>query len=235
MVVLGFAPLTAKENLLRIDGEYLAFSYDFNILYGEQVRFNFLSFTVTSRHIKIDLSSRTFYAVGNILMKDGEKEISGNELIFFPHEGKGLLIQYDKTIHFTPFGETDREELLESKKAIHPINVHKIRDSLFYFTGKNMEITPDFDVFGKNVSLFIEGFESFGLKKFKLSEGIKQVRSGFSLDRLWYNKTQGLIGRLSFVHQKKDKIDSLVYDLYSLSEDEIGQVQATLQHLLSDN
>jgi len=225
VAVLSFSSLTAKENLIQIKGGYLAFSYDFNILYGEEVRFNFLSFNVTSRHIKIDLASRTFYAAGDILMKDGQKEILGDELIFFPHEGKGLLIQYDKTIRFTPFGETNREELLESKKAIHPINVHKIGTSLFYFTGKNMEISPDFDVFGKNVTLFIEGFQSFSLKNFKLSEGIQQDRSGFSLDRIWYNKTQGLIGRLSFIHQKKDRIDSLTqldYEEHSILKDYQG-------------
>jgi len=225
MAVLSFASLTAKENLIQIKGGYLAFSYDFNILYGEEVRFNFLSFNVTSRHIKIDLASRTFYAAGDILMKDGQKEISGDELIFFPHEGKGLLIQYDKNICFIPFGESDRDELLESKKSVHPINIHKINTSLFYFTGKNMEITPDFDVFGKNVTLFIEGFESFSLKKFKLSEGIQQDRSGFSLDRIWYNKTQGLIGRLSFIHKKKDRMDSLTqldYEEHSILKDYQG-------------
>ncbi|MCK4336536.1 MAG: hypothetical protein KAX11_01245 [Candidatus Aminicenantes bacterium] len=209
VVILSFLPLTAKEGLLHITGDYLAFSYDFNQLYGEKVQFNFLSYTVTAQYIKIDLSSRAFYASGNILLKEGQKEIYGDELVFLPNEGKGLLINYNKMIAFTPFGDINMELLLENKKSIDSINVYKIRKSLFYFTGKDMDITEDLDVFGKNVTLFIEGFESFGLKKFKLSEGIKQIRSGFSIDRIWYNKTQGLIGRMSFVYQKKDKIDSL--------------------------
>jgi hypothetical protein len=38
VVILSFLPLIAKEDLLHIKGDYLAFSYDFNQLYGEKVQ-----------------------------------------------------------------------------------------------------------------------------------------------------------------------------------------------------
>lgn len=117
-MILSFLPLIAKEDLLHIKGNYLAFSYDFNQLYGEKVQFNFLSYTVTAQYIKIDLSSRAFYASGNILLKEGQKEIYGDELVFLPNEGKGLLVNYNKTIAFTPFGDINMELLLENKKSV---------------------------------------------------------------------------------------------------------------------
>ncbi len=200
---------TAEKILLHLTGDYLAFSYDFNQLYGENVRFQFHSYEVTCHTIKIDISSKTFYAAGNVELNDSHFEFKGDELIFLPQENTGLLITYGDKIIIKSFGTTNNEALLKRRDNIASANIRKIRSSLFYFTGQDMSITADLDVYGKNVALFIEGFESVGLKHFKLSEGIKHKRSGFSFDKLWYNKTQGLIGKASYVQQIENKMDSL--------------------------
>jgi len=59
------------------------------------------------------------------------------------------------------------------------------------------------------VTLFVEGLESVGFKKIRLSGGIHQRRSGISLNRIWYTKSQGLIGRMSYFYEKEKKVNSL--------------------------
>ena len=198
-----------EKPLLELEGEYLVYSYDFNQLYGERVRFDLGDLSVTAGVIRIDFTSRTFHAGGGLLLQSGDGTRAADELFFRPQEGTGLLITYGESIRFESIGDGQIESFLALRKNTASISLTKMTGSLFYFTGRKMEIASDYDVFGRNVTLYIEGLESFGLKKFKLSEGIKQVRSGFALDRLWYSKSQGLQARASYIYQKENKISSI--------------------------
>ena len=200
---------TDEKSLLKLEADYLIYSYDFNQLYGEQVQFDFKDLRIKADVLRIDFSTRTFHASGSLSLLSEREKREADEFIFQPEEGTGLIIQYGDSILFESLGDTDKEVLLALKKNTTSISLTKMSGSLFYFTGREMEIASDYDVFGRNVTLYIEGLESFGLKKFKLSEGIKQVRSGFTLDRLWYSRTQGLQARAGFIYQKENRISSI--------------------------
>lgn len=204
--------LTASEEILiRLEGSYLAYSYDHNQIYGENVKFQFASYNAACRYLKIDINLRAFYAYGDVVLKKGNEELSGDEFLFNPLEKKGELISYGEKIEAKKIGNETGVSLLAEKDVLDELSLPKIQKSFLYFTGRVFEVTANFDVYGLNVTLFIEGLKSLGFKKFKLSGGINQRRSGISLDRIWYTKSQGLTGRVSYFYEKEKKVNSLTH------------------------
>ncbi len=200
---------TKEETLISLKGEYLAYSYDFNQIYGENVEFKFTSYSVTCRHIKIDITPRIFYAYGDVILeKEGEK-FQADEFLFDPQLRKGTLITYREKIEVKKIENEGKETLLPKNDILNELTLSKIQKSLIYFAGQLLQITTDFDVYGYNVTLFVEGLESVGFKKLRLSGGIDQRRNGISLNRIWYTKSQGLIGRFSYFYEKEKKVNSL--------------------------
>lgn len=199
----------ASEGILfQLKGSYLAYSYDYNQIYGENVEFEFASYSVTCRYIKIDIKSRSFYAYGDVFLKKEDEELQGDELLFNPQENSGKLISYKEKIEVKEIGNK-REILLSKIPILDELSLLKIKKSFLYFTGQSFQITTDFDVYGADATLFVEGLRSVGFKKFKLSGGINQRRKGISLDRIWYTKSRGLIGRVSYFYEKENKVNSL--------------------------
>jgi len=202
--------LTASEDiLLRLEGDFLAYSYDFNQIYGENVEFSFSSYRVSCQYLKVDLLSQIFYAHGDVILKKEEEELNGDEFLFNPKEKKGTLINYKEKIELKNIGDEKGESSLARNDILDELNLSEIQKSFIYFTGQLIEIMADYDIYGYNVTLFVEGFQSLGFKKFKLSEGIKQRMGGFSIDKIWYTKSQGIIARASYSYVRKDKVNSL--------------------------
>lgn len=215
----------SEESLLRLKGEYLAYSYDHNQIYGEKVEFNFAGYSVSSLCIKADLLARTFYAYGNVTLRKDSETLLADEFLFEPQQKKGSLIRYKDRIEAEKIGE-EKEELPFFKSApLEELNLAKIQKSFIYFIGQDLEVTADFEVYGYNMTLFIEGLESVRFKKFRLSGGIDQRRNGISLNKVWYTKSQGLVGRVSYFYEKKEKANSLTqlnYEEHSVLKDYPG-------------
>jgi hypothetical protein len=192
-----------------LEGSYLAYSYDLNQIYGENVEFQFSSYTVSCQSIKIDLTKKIFYSFGNVVLRSTDETLSGDEFLFDPKEKIGSLISYKEKIEVKDIGNVGQKIFLDQSQIPEDIDLLKIEKSFIYFTGQIFQITTDFDVYGYSVTLYIEGLEFVSFKKFKLSGGINQRRNGVSLEKIWYTKSQGLIGRLSYFYQKEKKVNTL--------------------------
>jgi hypothetical protein len=200
---------TKEGTLISLKGEYLSYSYDFNQIYGENVEFEFSSYSVSCRHIKIDITPRKFYAYGEVILEKEDEKFRADEFLFNPQERKGILISYREKIEFKGIEDEGKEIPPSKNDVLEELTLSKIKDSFIYYVGQTIDIHTDFDVFGYNVTIFVEGLESVRFKKIRLSGGISQRRSGVSLNRIWYTKSQGLIGRMSYFYEKEKKVNSL--------------------------
>jgi len=217
--------------LLRIDGAYIAYSYDHSQVFGDRVSFKLGDWDVTSRGIKIDLASRSALAFGGVtLAKDTEKR-EADELLFDLPLKSGVLLRYGEAIEAVsleagaPLSDEARLALPARRKPLDEMSLVRIRGSLVSFAAKIIEIGDSLEVTGYEVTLLIEGIESVGFAKFDLSFGDKQKTNGFSLDKIWYTKTQGLFGKASFTLEREKKISSftqIYYEEHSILKDYVG-------------
>jgi hypothetical protein len=207
MLLSGVSFLISEDKILiEFKGSYLAYSYDHNQIYGEGVFFHILSYDVTCDHLKADIGSRIFYAYGSVvLIKEGER-FEGDEFFFDPEENSGTLIRYSDEVGVIRFGL--EEETALPSDVLETLTLSKIQSSLFYFTCEVAQITEVYEVLGERVVLHLEGLESVGFKKFKLSSGLKQRGSGFSLDKIWFTKSQGIIARGSYLFRTPDRVNT---------------------------
>ena len=216
---------TKEETLISLKGEYLAYSYDFNQIYGENVKFEFSSYSATCRHIKIDITPKIFYAYGEVILEKGDEKLNGDEFLFDPQAKKGTLISYGEEIEVKEIENEGKEIPSQKNDALKELTLAKIQKSLIYFVGQMFHITSDFGVYGYNVTLFVEGLESVKFKKLRLSGGISQRRNGISINRIWYTKSQGIIGRVSYFYEKEAKVNSLTqlnYEEHSVLKNYTG-------------
>jgi len=212
LLLLGFwgnLAYAAVKPLLEINGEYLIYSYDFNQILGTNVEFEFAGYKVTSRNIKIDISTNSFCAYGEVVLTQGDDILSCDELIFLPVGNKARLISYGEKLQITQLGVKEGEEPPLKNEIVDSITMTGIRNSFIYCTGQTFQINEEMDVYGINVTFFVEGMESIGFKKLKLSDGLQQRRGGFALDKIWYTRVQGIIFRASYLYEKENKVNSL--------------------------
>ncbi|HEB35185.1 hypothetical protein LCGC14_0645970 [marine sediment metagenome] len=217
--------LASEKILINLEGNYLAYSYDYRQIYGENVKFEFSLYEVSCQYIKIDVASRTFYAYGNIVLKKENEIISGDEFLFDPKKNIGKLISYKEGVEIKKIGDEGSEIALSKNNILDELSLSKIKKSFIYFTGKLFQINKNFEIYGFNVGLYLEGIESIGFKKFKLSGGFHQRRNGISLNRIWYTRSQGIIGRLSYLYEKEKKINTITqlnYEEHSVLKDYSG-------------
>lgn len=217
--------LISEDIKIDVQGTYLTFSYDYNQIYGENVELDSEFCHVFADYIKIDLVSRLFLAVGNVVIEKNGVLSSGDEFLFNPDEEDGLLIRYEETIQYEKFGEKVESSLSTRLGFFENVNLIRFQKSFISFTGQHFTITGNYDVFGYDVTMYIEGLESVGLRKFKLSEGIQQEKNGFYLDSIWYNRSQGITTRAGFLFEKEKTINSrtqLYYEEHSILKDYLG-------------
>lgn len=198
-----------KNLLLTIKGSYLAYSYDFHQAYGENVEFEFLSYRVSCQYIRMDLTAQTFLAYGNVILERENEKLEGDEFLFSLKEKLGSLIKYGETVEVQSIGSEGKGPAALPQESLSEITLPRIQKSLISFSCRSLEISENFDVHGTDVTLYLEGLESVRFAKFKLSDGIKQRRGGVSLDRIWFTKSQGLVGRMSYLYEKEKRVNSL--------------------------
>ncbi|MFC2165525.1 hypothetical protein ACFLT2_11090 [Acidobacteriota bacterium] len=207
-VVLSWGS-AAEEVLIDLKGNFLAYSYDHNQIYGEGVIFTFNSYTVSCQRLKIDLASRHFYAYGEVRLDSAGETVRGDELFFNPQEQRMQLVTYAEELLIRVLGAKEEESPSIPLRVLEDVSLAKIRQSFLYFTCDKIRITVDFEVLGEGVILYLEGFESVGFRNFKLSQGLKQRSSGFSLDKIWFTKSQGIIVRGSHLIRSGNNVNSL--------------------------
>jgi len=229
---LGIASAAAADAqaLLRISGSYIAYSYDFNQLFGENVRFPWAGYDVSGRFLKIDFASRACLVFGKVILNKGQQVFEADELLIDPDKNNGLLIAYGEAVAVREIGqwpeksEADKASFLLKRQALTEWTLAKIQKSLIYYTATAVDILPDYDVWGSDVTLFVEGLQSVGFKRFKLTGG-GQRKTGFSLDKVWFTRAQGLFGKASYSYEKEKKVQSLsqlYYEEHSILKDYAG-------------
>jgi hypothetical protein len=206
--------------LLRLDGAYLAYSYDLGRIYGERVTFRLDGFEVACGTLKIDISSRTFLAVGRVILTKDGMSLEFDELLFEPGKTPSIGFLYGEEIKVQsfpdgrPLSEAERRTAAERKAVLDDLTPVRIRESLISSTARSMEITPAYEVYGSDVVMFVEGLKSVGFARFKISLGEKQRTNGFSLDKIWFNRTQGLFANAGYAYDRDNVIRSLTQARY---------------------
>lgn len=234
---------SAEKILIEFSGTYLAYSYDFNQIYGKDIRFHILSYDISCEQLKADIASRAFYAYGSVVLTREGERLEADELFFHPGDETGTLVKYKDTIELKQIGVRKDLSPVEEKKekrtrrqdrpedivfpadVLETLSLSKIQSSLLYFTCETVQITETYEVLGERVILHLEGLESVGFKKFKLSSGFKQRSSGFSLDKIWFTKSQGIIARGSYLFRTQERVNSLTqvnYEERSVLKDYVG-------------
>ncbi len=217
--------ISAKEIFFDLRGTYLAYSYDFNQIYGENIELYSEFCVLTSDNFKADIPSRLFIAIGNVVVVKENKTYRGDEFIFNPAINKGTIVRYKDEVETEEIGDQPETTLLDQVSVFDSLNLTRIKKSFISFTGQRFEITKNYDVFGYEITFYIEGLESVGLKKLKMSEGIRQKRNGPFLDKIWYNRSQGIIAQAGFLFEKENKVNSLTqiyYEEHSILKDYVG-------------
>jgi len=206
--------------LLEIAGAYLAYSYDLNRIYGDRVVFRFGGCVVSAGGMKADIASRTFLAFGGVsLQKEGSTSLF-DEFLFIPDETGGTGFFYGPAIEVRAFpggeivSESDARSALTRKAALDDLTLGRIRESMIFATAAVMEITPAYEVIGRDVVMFVEGLESVGFARFKLSLGERRRTNGLFLDKIWFSRDRGLFANAGYVYDKESVVRSLTQARY---------------------
>jgi len=201
-------PLLAATPLLRLKGSHLCYSYDLNQIYGENVEFEFLGYRVTSRYLIINIVNRSFCAYGQVVLAGGTERSPGDEFWFSPKEPSGVLLTYGSEIGARYFGKAEEKTAPSLIREIRDVSWTAIQKSMFYMTAKTIEITGSYEVYGRQVRLYVEGARSIGFRKLNLTTGLSRRFAGLSVDKIWFNRTQGLIARLSHSYDSEGRFSS---------------------------
>jgi len=206
--------------LLRIKGDYLGYSYDLNRVIGDGVTFRFLEYDVSCQTLKADIASRTFLGLGGVTLRKGGETLRFDALLFEPGLTTAAAFRFGQTKEVLAFPggkalpETEARKARDRAATLDDLTVTRIRESLISSTAKEIEITPAYEIIGRDVVMYVEGFESVGFARFKLSLGEKQRTGGFSLDKVWFNRNQGLFANASYLTEKENIIRSLTQARY---------------------
>lgn len=211
--------------LLRLDGAYLAYSYDYGQLFGSEVKFKFGPWEASARVLKADFPSRTFLASGEVSLRGTGEVVNADEVLFDLEKETGWIFRFGKEVEVAPFPQAaamdpgQARRAWEAKATVEDLTLSQVRGSLLFFTAKAIDVLPGFEVIGYDVVTYLEGVESVGFRKFKLSLGERQRTDGFALDKVWFNRTQGLFANLSYSLEREKKVNSLTqlrYEEHSL-------------------
>ncbi|MCX6566454.1 MAG: hypothetical protein NTW38_08560 [Candidatus Aminicenantes bacterium] len=213
-------PETGDNILLRLEGTNLAYSFDLNRIMAYQATFRFAGYDVSCSALKADIASRTFLALGGVTLRKDGTTLRYDEFLFKPGEPSAVGFLYGDAIDVRSFPdgavlpEPAVKNARDRKSALDDLSLARIRESLISSTARVLEITPAYEVIGLDVVMFVEGLPSVGFSRFKLSLGEKQRTGGFSLDKIWFNRNQGLFANAAYLAEKKNTLHSLTQARY---------------------
>ncbi len=233
VLVLALVPppaAAAAPPLLRLQGAYLAYSQDHGHILGHDVRFDWRGWAVTAGEARVDIPGRRAAVLGRVVLVKGGERMEGDEFLFDLTAESSVLVRYGDELEALPFPasrkvEDAAAEARSRRAALEGVSWARLRASLLYASARAIDILPTFEVYGDEVLIHIEGLESVGFKRLKLSFGDKAEREGLSLDRVWYTRNQGLFGDLSLVLGREGKLRSrtqLHYEEHTVLSDYAG-------------
>jgi hypothetical protein len=208
------------ENILRLEGTYLAYCYDLNRIFADGATFRFAGYEVSCGILKADIASKTFLALGGVALRKDGTILRYDEFLFTPDEPSAVGFLYGDTIDVRSFPdgaalpEAAVKNACDRKSALNDLSLARIRESLISSTARVLEITPAYEVIGLDVVMFVEGLPSIGFSRFKLSLGEKQRTGGFSLDKIWFNRKQGLFVNAAYLAERENILHSLTQARY---------------------
>jgi hypothetical protein len=224
--LLFFPPAAfAEKPLLKLKGSYFAYSYDLNQVYGENVEFEFLGYRVSGRTVMINIASRSFCLYGQVVMASDQERVAGDEFWFSPKEPAGVLLTYGDTVLAKEYGKAGDTPLSSLIKDLNDVGLPRIQKSMIYLTAKAIDITASYEVYGYQVRLFVEGVESLGFKKLNLTSGLRRQYAGVTVNKIWFNRAQGLIVSLSHSYDKPNRLSAhsqVYYEEHTLAKNYVG-------------
>jgi hypothetical protein len=222
--LLPIPTLAKLDVIMEIEGNYLAYSYDYNYLYGEgNLNVRFYQLKVSGERLKIDFNSNTLRIFGSVKLKsidsssnDSIEEYSGDQFTLDLKDKKGELVNYQKEIEksYLDSGLNKAESFSLPTGSLKEVSLNKIQDSFLYYTFYRMELLENFKIVAFGVLCHVEGIESVYLKKFSLKKGTINLKPGVRVNRIWYTSTQGIIGEAEMHLLQSDKTFSRTYFNY---------------------
>jgi hypothetical protein len=222
--LLPIPTLAKLDVIMEIEGNYLAYSYDYNYLYGEgNLNIRFYQLKVSGERVKIDFNSNTLTIFGSVKLEsidssssDSIEEYSGDQFTLDLKAKKGELVSYQKEIEksYLDSGLNEAESFSLPTGSLKEVNLNKIQGSFLYYTFHRMELMENFKIVAYGVLCHVEGLESVYLKKFSLKKGTINLKPGARINRIWYTSTQGIIGEAEMHLLQSDKTYSRTHFNY---------------------
>jgi hypothetical protein len=230
LILLPLILRAAEPPLIRIEGGYTAYSYDHAQIMGEDVKMSWFGWTVAAKSLKLDLGVRTGAAYGSIIMTKGDAKLEADELLFDAGAETGILVRFGENMRALPF-PGDRKiddpgaEARARRAALEGVSWAKMRGSLLYASARAIDVLPSYEAYGDDVLMHVEGLDSVGFKRIKLSGGAQPKAGGLTLDRVWFSRLQGVFGDLSLTLNKEKLLRSrtlLHYEEHTILSNYVG-------------
>ncbi len=218
-LLLIFSLLSQAYSKLKIigtgKGNFLSYSYDKNIFYGEKVEMKLWEWSFKGERVMIDFDTNVIDIMGEAQVEKGGKKISGDELKFSFILKKFILCSYGEKIECKYFDENlNEEEKSNIFLEIREIDAEIVSSSFLYYTFTRMEILENLRVIGYDVISHLEGIRSIPLGKFVVKKGTINIGSGVRVGKVWYSNSQGVVMDAAAVIKRKGEDLSNTYVSY---------------------
>ncbi len=185
-------------------GNYLSYSYDKNIFYGEKVELELWDWKFRGERVLIDFDSNVINLIGGVEVDRGFKKLSGDEIKFSLLLKEFILFNYRGEIEVKYFGENlEEKETSNITFDMRDIDAEMVSNSFLYYTFKSMEILENLRIIGYDVVSHLEGIRSIPLGKFVVKKGTINIGSGVRVGKVWYSNSQGIVMDATAVIKKK--------------------------------
>jgi hypothetical protein len=206
---------------ITIVANYLAYSYDWDILYAEdEISIEIDGIEISCDWLRIDFKSNNLSASGKVVArykdsKKMDKEIAADLFELKLNNNEGRFLVFDEEINeiFWPEKDEEKESYQPIRMNYSEISRTKIESSFLYYLGSKMVISPEMEVTGYDVIFFIEGIPSFRLSKRKLRSLQQSEKSGFEFKSIRFASSQGLLTGIGY-HYRGSGFFSNDTDLY---------------------
>jgi hypothetical protein len=210
-----------EKSSITIVANYLAYSYDWDILYAEdEIILEIDGFVIYCDWLRIDFKSNNLSASGKVFAQYKDDDEKGNEIAadLFELElnsNKGRFLTFDKEISevFWPVDDEEKQSYQPIRMNYSEISRTKVESSFLYYLASKMVVSPNAEVTGYDVIFFIEGIPSLRLSKRKLKSLKNLEKSGFEFKSIRFASSQGLLTGVGY-HYKGSGFFSNHTDLY---------------------
>lgn len=195
------------KSLLEIEGDYLFYSYDHNYILGHgQIRVITKDFVLQGDRIEIDVSAKRGVLSG-VCRVEFKGETHTAECVELDLQTMALrLVSFGDQLRIVELNKPpDAGADAKPPAAFSSQTFQKLKKSLAYFVNRRIVIQKNYSAVGYQSTLFVEGVQSVSFRKFKLDKGLSEINDRpFTIDKIWYYNTQGLVVNSSLQLEKKD-------------------------------